>query len=94
MGFRPRTDSVTLPRKDGGVTYLIDVRSENEYEKGHIPGSLNIPGGQAVQRADDFVAVKNSRIIFVSHQSVARSHGRLLVPANGLSGCESFTRGS
>ena len=58
-----------LPRKDGGITYLIDVRSENEYEKGHIPGSLNIPGGQAVQRADDFVAVKNSRIIFVSHQS-------------------------
>jgi rhodanese-related sulfurtransferase len=57
------------PRNDGGVTYLVDVRSENEYEEGHIPGSLNIPGGQAVQRADDFVAVKNSRIIFVSNQS-------------------------
>jgi rhodanese-related sulfurtransferase len=51
------------------VTYLIDVRSENEYEKSHIPGSLNVPGGQAVQRADDFVAVKNGRIIFVSNQS-------------------------
>jgi rhodanese-related sulfurtransferase len=58
-----------LPRKDGGITYLIDVRSESEYKDGHITGSLNIPGGQAVQRADDFVAVKNSRIIFVSHQS-------------------------
>src|SRR4029077_2042407 len=44
-------------------------RSESEYENGHIAGSLNIPGGQAVQRADDFVAVKNSRIIFVSKQS-------------------------
>jgi rhodanese-related sulfurtransferase len=52
------------------VTYLIDVRSENEYENSHIPGSLNVPGGQAVQRADDFVAVKNSRIIFVSNRSV------------------------
>jgi len=51
------------------VTYLIDVRSESEYENGHIAGSLNIPGGQAVQRADDFVAVKNSRIIFISDQS-------------------------
>jgi rhodanese-related sulfurtransferase len=57
------------PRNDGGVTYLVDVRSESEYEDGHIAGSLNIPGGQAVQRADDFVAVKNSRIIFVSNQS-------------------------
>jgi rhodanese-related sulfurtransferase len=58
-----------LARNEGGVTYLIDVRSETEYEDGHIAGSLNIPGGQAVQRADDFVAVKNSRIIFVSDQS-------------------------
>jgi len=57
------------PNNDLGVTYLVDVRSEGEYEAGHIPGSLNIPGGQAVQRADDFVAVKNSRIIFISDQS-------------------------
>ena len=51
------------------VTYLIDVRSENEYENSHIPRSLNVPGGQSVQRTDDFVAVKNGRIIFVSNQS-------------------------
>src|SRR5262245_34956904 len=57
------------PNNDRGVTYLVDVRSECEYEAGHIPGSLNIPGGQAVQRADDFVAVKNSRIVFISDQS-------------------------
>jgi rhodanese-related sulfurtransferase len=56
-----------LAKKD--VTYLIDVRSESEYEAGHIPESLNVPGGQAVQRADDFVAVKNGRIVFVSNQS-------------------------
>jgi rhodanese-related sulfurtransferase len=51
------------------VTYLIDVRSEAEYESGHISGSLNVPGGQAVQRADDFIAVRNGKIIFVSNQS-------------------------
>src|SRR5215475_77717 len=57
------------PDNDRGVTYLVDVRSEGEYEAGHIPGSLNMPGGQAVQRADYFVAVKNSRIIFIINQS-------------------------
>jgi rhodanese-related sulfurtransferase len=61
-----------LSSNDSGVTYLIDVRSEGEYETGHLPESLHVPGGQAVQRADDFVAVKNGRIIFVSNQS-ARS---------------------
>jgi rhodanese-related sulfurtransferase len=54
---------------DDNITYLIDVRSENEYENSHIRGSLNVPGGQAVQRADDFVAVKNGRIVFISNRS-------------------------
>jgi rhodanese-related sulfurtransferase len=52
------------------VTYFIDVRSESEYEESHPRGSLNVPGGQAVQRTDDFVAVKSGRIVFVSNQSV------------------------
>jgi rhodanese-related sulfurtransferase len=52
-----------------GVTYLVDVRSETEYQGGHISGSLSIPGAQAVQRADDFIAVRNGRIVFVSNES-------------------------
>jgi rhodanese-related sulfurtransferase len=59
----------TTTRNDGGVTYLIDVRSEGEYESGHIAGSISVPGGQAVQRADDFVAVRNGQMIFVSERS-------------------------
>jgi rhodanese-related sulfurtransferase len=51
------------------VTYLIDVRSESEYEAGHAPGSLNVPGGQAVQRADDFIAVRRGRIVFISDEA-------------------------
>jgi len=49
--------------------YLIDVRSEDEYGASHVRGSLNVPGGQAVQRADDFIAVRNAPIIFISNQS-------------------------
>ena len=52
-----------------GVTYFIDVRSEPEYEAGHIADSINVPGGQAVQRADDFVAVRNAQIVFISNES-------------------------
>jgi rhodanese-related sulfurtransferase len=52
-----------------GVNYLIDVRSEPEFASGHIAGAINVPGGQAVQRADDFVPVRNGRIIFVSNRS-------------------------
>ncbi len=52
--------------------YLIDVRSLEEYNSGHIPNSLSVPGGQAVQRSDDFVAVRAGTIAFVC-DSGARS---------------------
>ena len=65
----PRQVSSALARIHHGVTYLIDVRSEGEYESGHVPGSLSVSGGQAVQRADDFVAVRNAQIIFISNES-------------------------
>ena len=52
------------------VYYQIDVRSEPEFAAGHIAGSINVPGGQAVQRADDYVPVRKSRIVFVSNRSL------------------------
>jgi rhodanese-related sulfurtransferase len=54
---------------DGAATgrdcvYLVDVRTESEYIAGHIPGFAWFPGGQAVQRADDLVAVRAAHVIF------------------------------
>ena len=59
--------SHTLETKS--MNYLIDVRSEGEFASGHLPGSLHVPGGQAVQRADDFVAVRNAQIVFISNET-------------------------
>jgi rhodanese-related sulfurtransferase len=44
--------------------YAIDVRSSEEYAAGHIPGFAWVPGGQAVQAADNFVAVRNGTLLF------------------------------
>lgn len=44
--------------------YLVDVRTEAEFRAGHIPGFWWFPGGQAVQRADDVVAVPSGTIAF------------------------------
>lgn len=60
---------VRWPGAKEAMHYLIDVRSEGEFESGHIPGALSVPGGQAVQRADDFVAVRNAPIVFISYRS-------------------------
>ena len=51
-------------RADRENVYLIDVRTTDEYARGHIPGFQWFPGGQAVQRADDLVAVRNGHVVF------------------------------
>jgi rhodanese-related sulfurtransferase len=51
---------------DESVVYVIDVRTSAEFESGHIPGSQWVPGGQAVQAADDVIAVRDAPIVFVS----------------------------
>jgi rhodanese-related sulfurtransferase len=40
------------------------VRSEAEFAAGHLPGFWWFPGGQAVQRADDVVAIRNAQVVF------------------------------
>ena len=56
-------------RKTDGVSYLLDVRSEEEFASGHMAGAVSLPGGQAVQRADDFAPVRNGTIVFISNDS-------------------------
>lgn len=59
------------------TTYVFDVRQLDEYVKGHLPGSVNAPGGQLVQATDTFVAVRNSRMVLVDEfrvQAVMTAH--------------------
>ncbi len=53
--------------------YLIDVRTEGEYAKGHIPGFHWFPGGQAVQRSDDVVGIRGAIIVFACEKKVRSS---------------------
>lgn len=53
-----------MARSEEDNVYLIDVRTKAEYAAGHIPGFQWFPGGQAVQRTDDLVAVRNGHVVF------------------------------
>lgn len=61
-----------LPREDlqpflaaERASYLLDVRSPEEYRNGHVPESRSAPGGQLVQETDHIVGVRGSRIALV-----------------------------
>ncbi len=55
---------VMMARRNDETVYLVDVRTEQEYAAGHIPGFRWFAGGQAVQRSDEVAVVKNCPIVF------------------------------
>jgi rhodanese-related sulfurtransferase len=44
---------------------LFDVRTREEYEAGHVPGAIWVPGGQAVQATDDHMAVRAGWLVLI-----------------------------
>jgi rhodanese-related sulfurtransferase len=50
--------------------YVLDVRTPEEYQAGHLRGARSAPGGQLVQETDSFVATWGARIVLIDDNSV------------------------
>lgn len=55
---------------EGRTTYIIDVRTEDDYATGHVAGARHVPGGQLVQNVDRYVPVRNARVVLVDDDGV------------------------
>ncbi len=55
------------------TTYVLDVRSPEEFEVDHRPGTRNAPGGQLVQATDHYVGTRNARVVLVDDDGVRAS---------------------
>ena len=65
-------DTLAAWRRDGGDRnlFLFDVRSPGEYALAHLAGSRNAPGGQLVQATDEYIGVRNARIVLVDDTEI------------------------
>ena len=50
--------------------YVLDVRTREEFERSRVAGSRHAPGGQLVQAADEYVGVRNARVVLVDPHRV------------------------
>ena len=70
----PRIDTATLERWRAEAAertlYVLDVRTPEEYEAGHLRGARSAPGGQLVQETDAHVATWGARIVLVDDNGV------------------------
>jgi len=69
-----RIDHATLARwrdeADERTLYVLDVRDPAEFARGHLPGSRPAPGGQLVQRTDEYAPMRGARLVLVDDDGV------------------------
>jgi rhodanese-related sulfurtransferase len=52
------------------TTFLLDVRTQEEFETSGLPGFVHAPGGQLIQATDQWVGVKGARIVVLDGEMV------------------------
>ena len=52
-------------RETDRTTFVLDVRTPEEFIAGHLPGSVSAPGGQLVQAIDRWVGTRGARLVLV-----------------------------
>jgi len=56
-------EELTRQIQNAQAPLILDVRSEEEYADGHIPGALNIPHNQLLNRLSEIDAAKTEEIV-------------------------------
>ncbi|NKB96908.1 MAG: thiosulfate sulfurtransferase [Pseudomonadales bacterium] len=53
--------------RDDKSLFVLDVRTIDEFEVGHLADAVHAPGGQVIQATDEYIGVRNARIVLVDN---------------------------
>jgi rhodanese-related sulfurtransferase len=68
--FVPAADANRWLTQDARTTYLLDVRTPEEYAARAIAGFVHAPGGQLVQATDQWVGTRGARLVLLDEEEI------------------------
>lgn len=78
-GGKPINPQVATNLVNQQNAVIVDVRDNDEFRAGHIPGSLNIPAGKAMERISELEQYKDRPLILTCKMGNQAAHlGRQL----------------
>lgn len=75
----------------GSAPLVLDVRSEEEYARGHIPGSLNIPHDELPDRLGELPIVKSEEVVVHCQSGRRAAAAEATLRADGYSNVRDLT---
>lgn len=55
--------------RDSNSLFILDVRTIEEFDLNHLEDAVHAPGGQVVQATDEYIGVRNARIVLVDNDA-------------------------
>lgn len=74
IGYEIDSKKVISLLEDNYFNYVVDVRTPEEFNEGHLTGSINIPIAYLVNELSRFIPDKKSSILFICKKGI-RSAG-------------------
>jgi rhodanese-related sulfurtransferase len=69
----PEVDATTVAgwlTDPSRTTFVLDVRTPEEYRAGPLAGAAHAPGGQLVQATDQYVGVRRARLVLLDNDGI------------------------
>ncbi len=72
--------------ENGNAPFILDVRTPEEFARGHIPGAVNIPVSDLATRAQELMPFRNEEIVVYCEVGPRAHFVGMLMKQNGFSG--------
>ncbi len=78
LAYNQQPDEITAQQarqnvKEGKYDFIVDVRTQKEWDEGHLPNTISIPIGNLVTELPERIPDKNARILFVCKKGIRAS---------------------